>query len=394
MMTMNRLAVKLRQWLEPERKPLRGYYETTKAWAEQQACNGNGLRPYVEIHAPQPFHRTPPKTVEPVMNARFANMQLPRQQTEPTFVAQIPHGRVCGNLGDVITPDGKLLWDVTTWTPDVPRGPQVHWLLKQTELPPATHLTGRVANLSGDWPENYHHWLVEILPRIELLRLAGIDLRSIDTFLFNPLTLPYQPPALASLGIPPEKIVFATPATHYRCDLLIAPSFARGAGCGIGWIYQFLRHQFLEPLGAVGEANLRLYVSRSAAAIRNVQNERDIMELLRRYGFQPVCLESLDFFEQVRLLARAEAVVGPHGAGLTNLAFAPPRTKVIEFTMPDRVHYWGLSQECGLDYYYINGFPELPSDFTDGQWDFNADMQINLDTLQQTLKFAGIAPRE
>ncbi len=393
MISTSKWTAKLRQWLESYRMPPRGYYETTKAWAEQQPLNGNGVRPYIEIHPPQPFRRTPPKTVESVMNVRFADLQLPRQQTETTFVAQIPYGRVCGNLGDVITPDGKFLWDVTTWTPDVPRGPQAHWLMTQDRLPPVTHLKGRVANLSGDWPENYHHWLVEILPRIELLRLAGIELNSIDTFLFNLLTLPYQPPALASLGIPMEKIVFATPATHYRCDHLIAPSFARGAGCGIGWIYQFLRRQFLEPLGKVGEANLRLYISRSAAAMRNVQNESEIIELLRQYGFQPVCLEALDFFEQVRLFARAEAVIGPHGAGLTNLAFSPPHTKVIEFTMPDRVHYWGLSQECALDYYYINGFPELPSDFTDGQWGFNDDMKIDLDILQQTLTYANIALR-
>ncbi len=53
--------------------------------------------------------------------------------------------------------------------------------------------------------------------------------------------------------------------------------------------------------------------------------------------------------------------------------------------MSDRVHYWGLCQECNLDYYYLNGFPELPQDFTDSQWGFNADMKINLDILQRTL---------
>lgn len=87
---------------------------------------------------------------------------------------------------------------------------------------------------------------------------------------------------------------------------------------------------------------------------------------------------------------RRPSLSASRSAGLMNLAFCPAHTKVIEFTMPDRVHYWGLCQECNLDYYYLNGFPELPPDFTDNQWGFNADMKINLDMLQRTLAYAKI----
>ena len=48
---------------------------------------------------------------------------------------------------------------------------------------------------------------------------------------------------------------------------------------------------------------------------------------------------------QVRAFAEAECVVGPHGAGLTNLAFAPPGAAVVELFAGDYVNecFWALA---------------------------------------------------
>jgi len=369
--------------------PPTGYYETTKLWAAQHVTPGAYSRnDYREIHPKFPFHRRPPKTLESRVNWRFTNSNLPRVESEPTFVAVMRDGRVCGDQGDVITPDNRLLWDLTTFNPAVCAEPKKYWIFQQPSLSPVTPINGRVANLSGDWPDNYHHWLVEILPRLELIRLSGRELHSIDQFIFNRLDRPYHLATLASFGISSKMVLTATPSTHYECEELILPSFIRGAGCGIRWIYQFLRRQFLQPMEPFSGSPLRIYVSRSHASIRNVVNEDEVSALLARYGFQIFYLETLDFFEQVRLFARAEAVIGAHGAGLTNIVFCPPTTKVIEFTMPDRVHYWAIADECGLDYYYMNSFPELPIDFSDTQWNFNNDMVVDLKMLQQTLAYA------
>lgn len=374
---------------------IRGYYKTTKEWADNFPYPERGrFEQYVELHPKLPFNRTAPKTLEPRVNRRFAKCQLPRKETEVTFVAYMRNGRVCGALGDVITPENKFLWDVTTLTPKLQLGPEKHWLFQQNKIPSLRKIDGLVANLSGDWPDNYHHWLVEILPRLELIQLSGVNLNSIDTFLFNTLDRAYQQATLLSFGISADRIVTTTASTHYQCSELLVPSFIRGAGCGIGWIYQFLRRQFLEPLPAIEGQPTRIYICRSQASVRHVKNEDALIAFLAGYGFQAFHLETLDFFEQIRLFANAEVVVGPHGAGLTNLVFSKPHTKVVEFTMPDRIHYWALCDELGLDYYYINGFPELSEEFTDSSWQFNDDMRIDMNVLERTLNYAHVERSE
>ena len=62
--------------------------------------------------------------------------------------------------------------------------------------------------------------------------------------------------------------------------------------------------------------------------------------------------------EQVRWFAEAECVVGVHGAGLTNLAFAPPGVGVLELFAPDYVNecFWALATTVdGLRYRYLVG---------------------------------------
>ncbi len=88
--------------------------------------------------------------------------------------------------------------------------------------------------------------------------------------------------------------------------------------------------------------------------------------------------------EQVSLLASAKVVIAAHGAGLTNLLFCSPGTKVIELMSPDAVrpYYHHLSNNCGLDYYYLLG-----KSVNAEQQDF----EINIDLLSELMNFAAIS---
>jgi capsular polysaccharide biosynthesis protein len=56
--------------------------------------------------------------------------------------------------------------------------------------------------------------------------------------------------------------------------------------------------------------------------------------------------------EQISLFHRAECVIGPHGAGLTNLTFCRAGTKVIEIGTPYRPFtcFYEIAHHRGLDY--------------------------------------------
>jgi capsular polysaccharide biosynthesis protein len=102
--------------------------------------------------------------------------------------------------------------------------------------------------------------------------------------------------------------------------------------------------------GATGRR--RLYVSRSDAGKRRVTNEPALVERLARLGFEAVTLSDRSFEEQVELFRSAVSVVGPHGAGLTNLMFSAEGTVLVELQLDidQRPHFDRLAQVVGLQY--------------------------------------------
>ena len=124
------------------------------------------------------------------------------------------------------------------------------------------------------------------------------------------------------------------------------------------WVCNFLRRLFLGPEPVAVEERRRLYISRAGAQRRPVANEREIEAILGSWGFETVRLEELRVREQAKLFASAEVVVGPHGAGFTNLVFCPPGAKIVEFFNRLYVHplYWMLSNRLQLQYHaFITG---------------------------------------
>ena len=80
----------------------------------------------------------------------------------------------------------------------------------------------------------------------------------------------------------------------------------------------------------------------------NLSNQ--VEKLLARYGFETVYLETMSISDQVRLFQTAEFIIGPHGAGLANLLFCEPGTKVIEFALlvDVRPFFWLISDKLDL----------------------------------------------
>jgi capsular polysaccharide biosynthesis protein len=97
----------------------------------------------------------------------------------------------------------------------------------------------------------------------------------------------------------------------------------------------------------------RIYISRRSARWRRVINEAEVLACLHPWGFAPVQMETLSLPEQIALMQGAEAVIGIHGAGLTNLAFCPPGTTVIEILPSSAVlpYFWIIAQVAGLRYF-------------------------------------------
>lgn len=334
--------------------------------------------------------------------------------TSETFVATVPEGRawimpqenwwrVCEAIA-IVTPDRYLLADVSREYPGQLPGcdrhdPTQHRIFRQESLPPVERIEGTVAIIAGLSANVYFHWMVDILPRLEILRQGGWNWEQIDGFVVNQCQQPFQKETLKRMGIPEHKIIESDRHPHIQADRLIVPSFPGDLGLPSPWTIEFLRQTFLgeKILGekiATTPSPERIYISRAKAGYRRLFNEVEVVALLQAYGFVSVALEELPLDEQIDLFRNAKTIVAPHGSGLTNILFCQPETQIVELVSPQYFrHYFGtISQQLGLKHYYLAGDSFRGSLLRNLMYvnPLIADIAIDLNSLRKILEKLGI----
>ena len=209
---------------------------------------------------------------------------------------------------------------------------------------------------------NYYHWIADDLPR-----LAGVLAGPTDAPILLNITQSYQEDTLDRLNFPVERIrplakgsghladelyVAHRPDVRFRPDGHIDDRVHFISPAATHW----LRQQFL-PSSPTGIHSKRIYISRGQAAFRRLVNEPEIEALLAARGFVAVRLEEMGFGDQLDLFSTAEAVIGPHGAGFTNLIFSPQGTKIIEFFPPGPRpgYYKAIAENLGQAHDWMMG---------------------------------------
>ena len=72
-----------------------------------------------------------------------------------------------------------------------------------------------------------------------------------------------------------------------------------------------------------------IYISRSKSP-RGFPNEIELEIFLKNRGVKIIHSQDLTFSEQISVFEFASVVIAPHGAGITNILFSDPRTKLLE----------------------------------------------------------------
>jgi capsular polysaccharide biosynthesis protein len=382
------LANQIRNWLVNTAKSLpllskyinlpKGYYASSvEYWQLCQTENLNDVT-YTKFLAESISHRTPPKSISGETHWKFNGRYL--HSNPETFVISIANGRVLGNAGTVITHDDKLLCDVSGIQSSE------HHIFPYLNLPKCEQLSETVAVLATGAGGKYFHWLLDALPRLEILKKTlpnGLD--GIDKYIVN-RGISAIPESLENLGVPSNKLLFCDSNFHIQPTSLVIPSLPGSIGDPPAWVCKFLRENFL---GKKADANTprKLYISRNKAEYRRVKNEENVVKCLSNYGFTAVYLEEYSFAMQVALLSNAEFIVAPHGAGLSNLVWCTPGTKVLEIFSPNYVNvcFWAISNQVGLEYFYLIGDGKKPVDYFDPHL-IHDDINVPIDELNLILK--------
>jgi capsular polysaccharide biosynthesis protein len=195
----------------------------------------------------------------------------------------------------------------------------------------------------------------------------------------------FQIEALRLLGIQDSQLCPFLPSEAWDCESLFFASPAAISGFTSPPADRWLRERILNACNiSPSPKGRRIYISRRQAKFRAVANEAEVEHLLGQYGFETWLPENLPSLrDQVALFAEAEAVVSAHGAGLTNMLFAPSGTTIVEMFEPEYTNhcYWNLSNSLGHKYWFLWG-----ESVNNGR--LNNDVKVPLDRLARTLDLA------
>jgi hypothetical protein len=260
----------------------------------------------------------------------------------PAFVAQLKNGQSYGRHCCVIGPARKAVRETgfhLDSTVLIERQPisrlRLQYWRKRWEgdvtsrpwLPPKQRVEGRVAVLNTRFSHNFYHWMIDILPRLAPIARLGIEA---DYYLIDCLSS-FQQTVLTALGIKRGQLIQPHCRLLLEADQLIVPSLPTPA------CIRELGQMLAEGLGVFRrQSNRRVYISRRKTGRRTIENEDELEALLHSCGFETHYMETYPLATQAQLLADAEIVVAPHGAGLANLLFARPGTHVIEIVPAGR----------------------------------------------------------
>ena len=344
----------------------RGCYDTSESYLKKNQASGVKC---CEIYPEHVTSLTLSKSLLEALPSYSLRDNL-SFQPEPTLhtktnyvVTEIPNGSIYTDnqtFVAIMTEDRQVLADVSYLQKKNKNSSfSEHKFFKQKFFIKPKKYSGTVFNMlagGGATDGNYSHWLIDVLPRIHLLKESGWY-EKVDWFLVPSYRIDFQIDTLKLLGIDQSKVIIAREPFHLQADNLISTSNPRGQKSYLipDWMHQFLRESFLtQELSNYDDYSL-LYISRKDSKVRNVTNESELIQLLHQYGFKSVELSKFNFLEKVKLFSSAKMIISAHGAGLTNLLFARANSVFIELYSEGFVNtvFYNIARITGMDYHYL-----------------------------------------
>jgi hypothetical protein len=229
-------------------------------------------------------------------------------------------------------------------------------------------------SLYSGW-DNYYHWLVEHLPK-----LRAIEFYSEHTGQTPDIIVQNNPPdyireSLDLMGVSEERIIeWNKPAM--RIDTCVVPSYPEPSPSNLHWLRDNLAEVVPEKRSGFSK---KLYISRSHAPKRKISNESATMDVLDKYKIERVYPERYSLLEQILMFKQSDLIIGPHGAGLTNMVWANDTTVIEIHNRYIRDHYQILSRNLGHRYIPVKGKSKHESRI-------NSDITVDTSKIDEVLE--------
>ena len=200
-------------------------------------------------------------------------------------------------------------------------------------------------------PAPYFHWLFEVLPSA----LRAFDATPDAALLVHPNSPRYvwDGVGLFFSGLRQNDLVASRrPVAVGAARLVTIDEYAGFVAAADVALLRKRADAFLQQHGR--QSGKLLYVSRRLARSRAGDEPPSLERELRKLGYEVVVAETLDLAEQIRLFSSARGIVALHGAGLSNMIWAPPGCTILELFPRGAFNdcYARLALTCGHSYNY------------------------------------------
>lgn len=232
--------------------------------------------------------------------------------------------------------------------------------------------------LGGNGAWNYYHWSIEILPKLKYFLSCKLipenlkivvpsyakNIKSfailIEVMLNNKYELIYlsrvQVASVKNLYMitTPSNVVFnSVKGVGVKDDFTyldkVSIDFVREKIINCQQYLHFIKNNKNKAV------NKKIFLARKKLSIRSY-NQDDVIKTVVKYGFSPVFLEELSFFEQVYLFQNVDYLIGASGAAWTNLIYIKPGAKGLSWLSESASGFSGYSTlaeyyNCDLNFF-------------------------------------------
>lgn len=296
--------------------------------------------------------RTPPLVMAGNTIKKYAG-ELSVQLTNLYF-CRLQGGRVVSPPVAVINRGRDIFGDISVdWRHPRTNHKYRGWKLVRSPL----HLPGKSLCLAATGAETFFHLLFDSLGRLWIAEKAGFRTQDFDHLIVQQDT-PLLRRFLKLLGVGADRLVDLSKVRHVRCESLFVGSYQSAMGHYHPGFLDWLRARTQNrPKQRAESCKKVLILSRARAGSRRLLNEREVEKAFPMGSVHRASLEKHTLDEQLDLFDQAAAVVAPHGAGLSHLAWARPGLPILEL-FPEgffNACYWELASSAGAPYGCVEG---------------------------------------
>ena len=304
------------------------------------------------------------ETVDPEYNytVPYHDSVDPHFTSLPTFVAEFRDCKVhtCPLL---LTKENHLItdhvWNLTHKSKHKPQKTHRVWSKWEDrmdlDLPPVTRSFNETETyvwlpIDDDSKGNPWHIWIDVISKFRLLEKKWSTNFTKYCFVLANHSLYFE--KVCEELFPEIKIMVMPKNETWLFKHLIVPSMSNSKdGIIVPPMSPWLRH-FKGTHNLKGVKPYRkIVVLRPGSVTRRISNSDEL--LLNLKGWETVVLENMTIKDQIKIFSEASHVVAAHGAGLTNLLWCQPGTKVLEINQKSEIHkkvYPLLSHSLNLEH--------------------------------------------